>query len=307
MKKVLKLIGIGLACLFGVIILAALGLYTKTRVQFNKTYDVQVELIAIPTDAESIEHGKHLAFILCAECHGEDLGGTPNWISLPGLAVVSPPNLTSGQGSVTAEFTDEDWVRVLLHGVKPDGHSVFVMRSMDYQYLSGDDLGDILAYVKSAPPINRDDEDLEGNYHLTFLGNVAYGAGAFGNLLSATRIQDNRPSSFPQPDATSEYGEYLVNINGCRGCHGAQLAGGKPGDPNSVLAPNLTPGGELIAWTDVDFIQTMRTGVALSGHQLNPKFMPWQYKGKMTDDELKAIFLYLQSLSKLPTSTELVK
>src|SRR5215207_4236357 len=160
MKKALKLIGIGLACLFGVIILAALGLYTKTRVQFNKTYDVQVELIAIPTDAESIEHGKHLAFILCAECRGEDLGGTPNWISLPGLAVVSPPNLTSGQGSVTAEFTDEDWVGVRLHGVKPDGHSVFVMRSMDYQYINGDDLGDILAYVKSAPPINRDDEDL---------------------------------------------------------------------------------------------------------------------------------------------------
>ena len=60
---------------------------------------------------------------------------------------------------------------------------------------------------------------------------------------------------------------------------------------------------ELIAWTDADFIQTLRTGVALSGHPLNPKFMPWPYKGRMTDDELKAIFLYLQSLPKLPTST----
>lgn len=102
---------------------------------------------------------------------------------------------------------------------------------------------------------------------------------------------------------TAEYGEYLVNINGCRACHGAQLAGGKPSDPNSPLAPNLTPGGELIAWTDADFIQTLRTGVALSGNLLNPKFMPWPYKGRMTDDELKAIFLYLQSLPKLPTST----
>lgn len=307
MKRILKWIGVVLGSLAGLILLAALGLYAKTRIQFGKTYDVQVESIVIPTDTESIEHGKHLAFVLCAECHSADLGGTPNWINLPGLAVVSPPNLTPGKGSVTTGFSDEDWVRVLQHGVRPDGYSVFVMRSLDYQYLSDDDFGDILAYVKTAPSVDRDDENITGNYHLTFLGNIAYGAGAFGNLLSATRINQNRPAFFPRPGVTIEYGEYLVNINGCRGCHGAQLAGGQPGDPNSVLAPNLTPGGELIAWTEADFIRALRTGIVLSGHELNPKFIPWKFKGTMTDDELKAIFLYLQSLPKLQSSTELVK
>lgn len=305
MKKLLKWIGIVFGGLLGLLLLAALGLYAKTRIQFNRTYDMQVEPVVIPTDAQSIAPGKHLAFILCAECHGEDLGGKPNWLVLPNIGVISPPNLTSGKGSVTANFSDEDWVRLLRHGVKPDGHSVFVMRSVDYQYLSDVDLGDILAYIKTVPPVDRRDENLTGNYHLSILGNIAYGAGAFGDVLAADRIDhDHLPSSFPAPGVTAEYGKYLVDINGCSSCHGAQLAGGHPADPNSILAPNLTPGGELIAWTDADFLRALHTGVALSGHQLNPKFMPWPYKGKMTDDELKAIFLYLQSLPKLPTSTE---
>jgi hypothetical protein len=60
---------------------------------------------------------------------------------------------------------------------------------------------------------------------------------------------------------------------------------------------NLTQGGELIGWTLDDFMTTMRTGVTPSGHQLDDEYMPWktifQY---MTDEELEAIWLYLQSL-----------
>lgn len=303
MKKVLKWIGIILGASLGLILLAVLGLYVKTRIEFNRTYHIKVESVVIPTDADSIEHGKHLAAVLCVECHSEDLGGTPNWKVLPGIATISPPNLTLGKGSVIANFTDEDLVRVLRHGVKPDGKSVFVMPAMYFHNLNDDDLGDLLAYVKSVPPVARGYGN-EQHVQLTFLGNVLYGAGAFGNLLSAELINhDNHPSSFPKPGVTVEYGKYLMNINECRGCHGAQLAGGKPPDPNSPLAPNLTPGGELIAWTEKDFIHTLRIGVAPSGHQLNPKFMPWDYKGRMTNNELKAIFLYLQSLPKLPTST----
>jgi mono/diheme cytochrome c family protein len=303
MSKVLRWTVIVLGGSAGLILLAAVALYARTRLEFSRTYDMQVEPIAIRRGVDSVEHGKHLAAILCAECHGSDLGGTPNWLVLPGIAVISPPNLTAGQGSVTAGFTDEDWIRVLRHGVKRDGRSVFVMRSVDFYFLSDRDLGDLLAYVQSVPPVDRQHATLE-SAQLTFLGGVLYGAGAFGNQLGASRIQqDSRPSSFPEPGVAAAYGEYLVNINGCRACHGAELAGGKPPDPQSVLAPNLTPGGELSAWTGADFIRAMRTGTALSGHELDPRFMPWQYKGQMTDTELKAIFLYLQSLPKLPGST----
>jgi len=244
---------------------------------------------------------------LCAECHGDNLGDVPDWISIPNLASVSSPNITSGQGSVIANFSNENWVRVLRHGVKPDGHSVFVMPSEAFEYLSDDDLGDILAYMQTVPPVDSSDENTSSQ-EFTFLGHVVYGAGAFGNLIIASEIDhDNPPGSFPEPGVTIEYGEYLVNINGCYSCHGTQFAGAKLPDPESVLAPNLTPGGDIGNWTDADFIQAMRTGLIPSGRRLIPNFMPWEYKGKMTDDELKAIFLYLQSLPVLPTSTDPVE
>ena len=41
-----------------------------------------------------------------------------------------------------------------------------------------------------------------------------------------------------------------------------------------------------------------------SGHQLDPEFMPWENYKVFYDDELKAIWLYLQYLPELPQYTE---
>ena len=51
-------------------------------------------------------------------------------------------------------------------------------------------------------------------------------------------------------------------------------------------------------WSEEDFIATLRTGMTPSGHQLKES-MPWKYFGQMTDDELKALWMYLQSLPSL--------
>ena len=99
---------------------------------------------------------------------------------------------------------------------------------------------------------------------------------------------------------TAEYGEYLTNVGDCRACHGAQLSGAQPVEPGAPFAPNLTPGGELAGWSESDFINTLRTGVTPSGQQLSD-FTPWRDAAKMTDDELKAMWLYLQAQPKLAT------
>jgi mono/diheme cytochrome c family protein len=101
-----------------------------------------------------------------------------------------------------------------------------------------------------------------------------------------------------EPGVTVEYGKYLASTT-CIECHGAQLNGipfGPPG--NQTPTPNLTPGGELAAWSEEEFMATLRTGVTPSGHQLKD-IMPWKYFGQMTDDELKAVWMYLQSLPAL--------
>ena len=40
----------------------------------------------------------------------------------------------------------------------------------------------------------------------------------------------------------------------------------------------------------------MRTGVNKTGKQIDPEYMPWDRLPKMSDDELKAIWLFLSSL-----------
>ncbi len=97
----------------------------------------------------------------------------------------------------------------------------------------------------------------------------------------------------------------MVNTNDCRVCHGPKLNGGKYPDPTiQKISPNLTPGGDLSAWTEEQFITTLRTGVTPHGHNLDNEFMPWKNYSKFSDDELKAIWLYLQSLPAESQYTE---
>ena len=105
-----------------------------------------------------------------------------------------------------------------------------------------------------------------------------------------------RPAA-PPPGVTAAYGGYLTRT--CTECHGANLNGAPFGPPGQqVPTPNLTAGGELGAWSETDFFTTMRTGLTPKGHQLD-KDMPWPYYGQMTDDELRAVWLYLRSLPAL--------
>ena len=61
---------------------------------------------------------------------------------------------------------------------------------------------------------------------------------------------------------------------------------------------NLTPDPEtgLGKWTEEMFVQTLRTGRHEGkGRQILPP-MPWSMIGKLTDEDLKSLFAYLQSL-----------
>ena len=62
---------------------------------------------------------------------------------------------------------------------------------------------------------------------------------------------------------------------------------------------NLTPDTEtgLGDWTDDMFIKTMRTGLHQGkGRPILPP-MPWRMIGQLTDNDLKDVFAYLQSLT----------
>jgi hypothetical protein len=59
---------------------------------------------------------------------------------------------------------------------------------------------------------------------------------------------------------------------------------------------NLTPDPTGIgAWSEADFVRTLRTGVNPRGDSMDPS-MPWREMRRMTDDDLRAIYRYLRSL-----------
>ena len=76
MKKILKWIGIFLAVLIGLLVVALAAAFVTSNSRANRTYDIQVESVTISTDAETIERGRHLAVTRgCVDCHGDDFRG----------------------------------------------------------------------------------------------------------------------------------------------------------------------------------------------------------------------------------------
>ena len=67
MKKLFKWVGIVLGSLLGVIIIAALVLSFIGGRKVNKTYDVQVNAVIVPTDAQAVERGRHFVEAIAPE------------------------------------------------------------------------------------------------------------------------------------------------------------------------------------------------------------------------------------------------
>ena len=301
MKKALKWIGIVLGSLLGLLLVAGGILYLIGNSRLNKTYDFPPSNIVLPTDEASIEFGRHRAESLCQGCHGPDLSGIINWFNAGPLGTIDSANLTAGEGGVGKEYTtDEDYVRAIRHGIDPNGKPLFMVAVVSTSNLSDEDLGAIIAYIKTVPPV---DHKTNGQ-NFTALAKILYVLGVLPQMPVEV-VSHEAHVSRPEIGVTAEYGKYMVDTNDCRLCHGTDLNGGPFPDPTKTkISPNLTPGGELAFWSEDEFVNTIRTGTTPSGHELDPEFMPWKEYGKFYDDELKAIWLYLQSVPSLPQYTE---
>ena len=297
MKKILNWIGIVLGSLVVLILAVAGVLVLIGNSRLNKTYDFPPSNIVVPTDEASIAYGRHRAETLCEGCHGKDLSGIEKWFNAGPLGTIDSANLTTGEGGFGQEVTsDEDYIRAIRHGIDPEGKPLFMPAVYSTSFLSDEDLGAIIAYVKSAPPVDH----VTYGQNFTPLAKIMLAAGMLGKLPVEAISHDVHVTA-PARGISVEYGDYMINTHDCRLCHGQELAGGKHPDPTiKLISPNLTPGGEVGFWTEEQFVNTLRTGVTPSGHELDAEHMPWEIYRLFTDDELKAIYLYLQSLPKLP-------
>ena len=239
---------------------------------------------------EQIERGKHIADAFCTSCHsvskdlpltgGIDLGKD---FPMPLGSFVSS-NLTPA--GPLKDWSDGEIFRALRNGVDPDGRWLFVMSNFRGRNLSDEDLQALIAYLRNQPAVDNETPnppDQPGP-----LGLILLGAG----MLPAGQPPITDEIAAPPKGPTVEYGEYILSYQDCRDCHGENLLGGVEGQ----LAP-FGPNLKLVkGWTREQFITTMRTGVDPNDHKLDPEKMPWKSIGRMDDEELTAIYLYLMDM-----------
>jgi mono/diheme cytochrome c family protein len=298
MKKILKWIGIVLGSLIGLVVIAGFVFFMIGNGQLNKVYQFPPSNITIPTDAASLEYGQHRVETLCTDCHGKDLSGS-SFLEDPMMGVMDAPNITAGEGGIGQIYiSDEDYVSALRHGINPEGKPIFMPAVNATSYLSDEDLGAVIAYLKTVPPV----DNMTRERQFTPLASILFGLGMLPPLPVEV-ISHEIQIIAPEQGVSVAYGGYLVDTVGCRDCHGMELAGGQYPDPTvNLIVPNITPGGAVGAWSEEDFISAIRIGVAPGGYQF--EIMPWETYRLLTDDELKAIYMYLQSLDPLEQITE---
>ena len=105
-------------------------------------------------EAQAVERGRHLveSRYACSDCHGANFGGGTMIDAFP-IGTLLGPNITTGAGSRTLEYTAADWDRTVRHGVLPDGRPA-IMPSTEFRNMSDQELSDIVTYIRTQPPVD---------------------------------------------------------------------------------------------------------------------------------------------------------
>jgi mono/diheme cytochrome c family protein len=259
---------------------------------------------------QRLDRGRYLAIGLsgCRECHSQhdwNTHGAPiipgteysgQWFNSPDMpGRIVAPNLTPDPQTGTSAWTDDQFARAIREGIGHDGQALFPM--MPYQAfrsMSDDDLASIVVYLRSLPPVRSQVGKTEIMFPVKYLIR-----GAPQPLMG--------PVASPDPSDRVKYGQYLVTIGGCGVCHtpqqrgqtvaGFEYAGGAlmSGPWGEVATANITPDPSGISYYDEAlFVQVLRTGY-VRARKLK-SIMPFGAYKNLTDDDLKAIFAYLQTV-----------
>jgi mono/diheme cytochrome c family protein len=297
----------GLMALLAVAITMTVGwrpiLGPRARPLSNRVFDRTPERLA---------RGKYLAEGVCGcmDCHsphdwtqhdapvpagmegaGEDMSALKG---LPGRIVA--PNLTPDPETGAGKWSDDALARAIREGVGHDGRALFPLMPYEgLRHLPDEDLASIVVFLRSLPPVRNPLPRTDIIFPVKYL---------------IRSVPQPIFMPVPPPDLSNQVkrGEFLVRIAGCEDCHtpqannepipGMRLAGGATleGPWGRATSANLTPDPSGIPYYDETlFVQTIRTGV-VRARTLN-QIMPWYFYRNMTDEDLKAIFAYLRTIT----------
>ncbi len=322
MKLVLKIVG-GLVALV-ILFVGGTLIYISTALpNVEPAPNLTVELTP-----ERIERGEFLAknVYVCMDCHSDrdysrfalvvdenTLGKGGNLFGLehgfPGDYYAK--NLTPYH---LGDWTDGEIFRAITTGVNKNGDALFpIMPYTNYRRVDKEDIYDIIAYLRTLEPIEH---------------NVPASSSAFPMNFIINTIPQNETAFTERPDISDRvaYGEYLTVAGSCADCHtpiderggripGMDYAGGMDFNMptgGTVYSANITPHetSGIGAWTEEMFIarfkQFQDSTKAINQDLVEPGTfqteMPWRFYSKMSEEELGAIFAYLQTLEPVENS-----
>jgi mono/diheme cytochrome c family protein len=315
MRKILKWTGI-------VLLILIAGLFITIQARQNRTFDAPYPNVKSTTDSATIARGKSLVYgpAHCANCHtpkekehlvlrGEEVPLSGGYVFELPIGDLYTPNLTPDSTGI-GNRSDASIARSLRYGVNEQGQALFDI--MPFHNTSDEDLSAIISYLRSQPAVKNEVPARK----LTMLGKVV---NAF--VLEPAGPSEKVPVAVKR-DTTAEYGRYLANsVANCRGCHtnrdlmtgafiGEDFAGGLVFETETdsgkyiLTTPNLTPDptSHIRGWSQQQFINRFRQGTIVQ-----QSHMPWGPFSRMSDDELKAIYKFLQTVKPVHNVVKTVR
>lgn len=309
-KIVFKII-LGIAAIIGF----AIGYITIMLPNIDADKTLKIE--ATP---ERITRGDYLAnhVAVCMDCHstrdwslfagpmaaeGIGAGGEKFDRNMGFPGDIYARNITP---AAIGNWTDGELVRAITSGVNKDGNVLFpIMNYHRFGQMGKEDVYSIVAYIRTLKPIKNEVPESQYDFPVNILINTFPKEAAYANIPPKTDLK--------------AYGKYLVNASGCVDCHskmdkekiipGTEFGGGMvfSQPAGAVTSSNITSHKEtgIGAWTKENFIQRFKLFAAadykpakIGLDQLNTP-MPWNRYAGMTDEDLSAIYAYLQSLKPI--------
>ncbi len=246
----------------------------------------------------------------CVSCHtnpdDHDNGG--GGFLAGGRALRTPfgtffsPNITSDPQYGIGQWSDDDFLQALRHGIAPDGsHYYPAFPYTSYSRLRDEDIKAIAAYLRTVKPITAANLEHVLPWYL-WRGAVAVWKGLF--------FEPAEFSIAPDKDAEYNRGSYLVAIGHCSECHTPRnrfgaldssrfLAGAKDG-AEGESAPNITPHRStgIGRWSVDDMVYFLETGALPDGDYTGGFMSEVVDDGTshLSSEDLKAMAVYLKSL-----------
>jgi mono/diheme cytochrome c family protein len=294
------------------------GGVTVVELRWKRTFNAPLPDLHASADTSVIAMGRYLVYgpAHCAYCHNTaatgaalDRGEQPPLaggmvFKLP-VGTIRTPNLTPDSTTGIGAMSDGQVARMVRYGVRRDGRAGLPF--MNFHDMSDADLVAVLSFLRSQPAVSHAVQP--HTFNLLGKTMLAFAIAPIGPKSAPPRVSPAGP--------TVERGAYLVgSVAECADCHterslvngaftGPRLAGGTALESDSpgvsFVPPNLTPAprtGRIAAWTEDQFVARFRQGRVFPGSP-----MPWNAFARMSDDDLRAIFRYLRTVTPVEHET----